>query len=64
MDLCKQQEFYADAKAIQQINFTGSLTRFREARIYFIIDEVKETGLGFSKRTVKVLRFYFVLIKH
>ena len=64
MDLCKQQEFYADAKAIQQINFTGNLTRFREARIYFIIDEVKETGLGFSKRTVKVLRFYFVLIKH
>ena len=64
MDLCKQQEFYANAKAIQQINFTGNLTRFREARIYFIIDEVKETGLGFSKRTVKVLRFYFVLIKH
>ena len=64
MDLCKQQEFYADAKAIQQINFTGNLTRFREARIYFIIDEVKETGLGFSKTTVKVLRFYFVLIKH
>ena len=64
MDLCKQQEFYADAKAIQQINFTGNLTRFREARMYFIIDEVKETGLGFSKRTVKVLRFYFVLIKH
>ena len=64
MDLCKQQELYADAKAIQQINFTGNLTRFREARIYFIIDEVKETGLGFSKRTVKVLRFYFVLIKH
>ena len=64
MDLCKQQEFYADAKAIQQIIFTGNLTRFREARIYFIIDEVKETGLGFSKRTVKVLRFYFVLIKH
>ena len=64
MDLCKQQEFYADAKAIQQINFTGNLTRFREARIYFIIDEVKETVLCFSKRTVKVLRFYFVLIKH
>ena len=64
MDLCKQQEFYADAKAIQQIIFTGNLTRFREARIYFIIDEVKETVLGFSKRTVKVLRFYFVLIKH
>ena len=64
MDLCKQQEFYANAKAIQQINFTGNLTRFREARIYFIIEEVKETVLGFSKRTVKVLRFYFVLIKH
>ena len=27
IDLSKQQAFYADPKAIQQINFTGNLER-------------------------------------
>ena len=30
--------------------------------MFFIIEEVKETVLDFSKETVKVLRSYFVLI--
>ena len=64
MGLCKQQKLHADAKAIENINFTGNLTRFGEAGMFFIIGEVKEPVLGFSERTVKVLRFYFVLIKH
>ena len=66
MGLCKQQKLYADAKAIEKINFTGTLTRFGEAGIFFIIDEVKEPVLGFSIITIiiPVLRFYFVLIKH
>ena len=28
----------------------------------FIIEEMKETGLDFSKGTVKTLWFYFVLV--
>ena len=64
MGLCKQQKLHADAKAIEKINFTGNLTRFGEAGMFFIIYEVKEPVLGFSERTVKVLRFYFVLMKH
>ena len=58
IDLNKQQKLDADLKAIQSIHFTGNLTR----RTHFIIEEVKETVLEFSKRTVKVLWFYFVLI--
>ena len=64
MGLCKQQKLHADAKAIENINFTGNLTRFGEAGMFFIIYEVKEPVLGFSERTIKVLRFYFVLLKH
>ena len=64
MGLGKQQKLHADAKAIEKINFTGNLTRFGEAGMFFIIYEVKEPVLGFSERTVKVLRFYFVLMKH
>ena len=30
--------------------------------MFFIIEEAKETVLDFSKGTVKVLQFYFVLI--
>ena len=30
--------------------------------IFFITEEAKQTVLGFSKRTVKVLQIYFVLI--
>ena len=31
----------ADPKAIQQINFTGNLTRAEGARMYFITEEAK-----------------------
>ena len=31
--------------------------------MFFIIEEAKETVLDFSKGTVKVLWFYFVLIE-
>ena len=55
IDLSKQQKLEADPKAIQQINFTGSLTREEVATMYFIIEEAKETVLDFSKGTVKVL---------
>ena len=44
-----------DLRAIQQINFTASLDRAVNTRIYFILEEAKETKLGFSQGTVKVL---------
>ena len=59
IDLSKQQKLDADPKAIQQINFTGNLEK---RYVYFIIEEVKETVLDFSKGTIKVLWFYFVLM--
>ena len=55
IDLSKKQNLDADTKAIQQINFTGNLDRAEVSTIFFIIEEAKETVLGFSKGTVKVL---------
>ena len=55
IDLNKQQKLNADPKAIQQINFTGNLTRAEGATVHFIIEEPKETVLDFSKLTVEVL---------
>ena len=55
IDLSKQQELDADLKAIQQINFTGSLSGNNNRLIFFIIEETNETNLDFSQRTVKAL---------
>ena len=55
VDLSKQQALDADPKAIQQINFTANLDRAGNARIYFILEEAKETILDFSQGAVKVL---------
>ena len=55
VDLSKQQVLDADPKAIQQINFTANLDRAGNTRIYFILEEAKETILDFSQGTVKVL---------
>ena len=60
--MSKQQKLDADPKAIQQNNFTGNLNRVEDSTMFFIIDEVKETALDFSKGTIKVLWFYFILI--
>ena len=43
VDLSKQQVPDADPKAIQQINFTANLDRAGNTRIYFILEEAKET---------------------
>ena len=59
--LSKQQKLDVDTKAIQQINFSINLNRAEGATMFFIIEEPKETVLDFSKGTVKVLSFYFVL---
>ena len=51
----KQQALGADPKAIQQINFTANLDRGGNTRIYFILEEAKETIFEFSQGTKKVL---------
>ena len=53
--LSEQQKIDADPKAMQKINFTGSLTKAEGVAMFFIIDEVKETVLDFPKRTVTEL---------
>ena len=55
VDLSKQQALDADPTAIQQINFPANLDRARNTRVYFILEEPKETILDFSQGTVRVL---------
>ena len=55
VDLSKQRSLDFDPKAIQQINFTGNLDRAGNTRVYFILEEVKDTVLDFSQGTVKIL---------
>ena len=64
VDLCKQQALHVDLKAIQQINFTANLDRAGNTRIYFILEDGKETVFQFSQGTVKVLYILiFICIK-
>ena len=53
INLTKQQALDVDPKAIQQINFTANLDRTGDTRIFFIIEEAKETVLDFSQGTVR-----------
>ena len=55
VDLSKQQALDADPRLIQQINFAANLDRAGNRRIYFILEEAKETILNFSQGNVKVL---------
>ena len=55
IDLSNQQALDADPKSIQQINFTTYLDRAGNTRIFFILEEAKETVLDFSQETVNVL---------
>ena len=55
IDLSKQQAIEAEAKAIQQINFTENLDRTGNTRLCFIVEEAKETVFKLSEITVKVL---------
>ena len=50
--LSKQQILDSDPRATEQINFTANLDRAGNTRIYFILEEAKETILDFSQRTV------------
>ena len=55
VDLNKQKALGFNPKAIQQVNFTGNLDRAGTTRVYFILEEAKETVLDFSQGIVKVL---------
>ena len=55
VDLSKEQALDADPRENQQINFTANLERAGNTRIYFVLEEAKETKLDFSQGTVKVL---------
>ena len=55
VDLSKQKALDFDPKAIQQIKFTAHLDRAGNTRVYFILEEAKETVLDFSQGIVKVL---------
>ena len=54
VDLSKQKALDADSKAIQQITFTGKAPN-DTIRIYYVLEESKETILKFVKGTTKVL---------
>ena len=51
-DLSKQKALEADSRAIQQIIFTGKTDN--QIRVYYILEQSKETKLEFSKGTTKV----------
>ena len=55
VDLSKQQVLDADPKAIQQINFTANLDWENNKRLYFILEDARETVFEFSQGNVKVL---------
>ena len=50
--LSKQKALDADPKAVQQIIFTGKTDN--QIRVYYILEQSKETILEFSKGTTKV----------
>ena len=53
-DSSKQKVLDADPKAIQQIIFTGKTDN--QIRVYYILEQSKETILEFSKGTTKVFK--------
>ena len=55
VDLSRQQALDPDSRKIQQINFTANLDRVGNTRVYFILEESRETKLNFTQSTVKIL---------
>ena len=53
VDLTKQKALDANPKAIQQIIFTGKTDN--TIRVYYVLEQSKETILEFAKGTAKVL---------
>ena len=55
IDWSKEQALDTDPRAIQQINFVANLNIAGNTKMFFIIEEAKETVLDFLQGTVKVL---------
>ena len=55
IDLSKKQALETVSKAIQQINFNGNVEQNENTNMLFIVEEVKETILGFSQGTMRVI---------
>ena len=55
VDLSKQEALDADLRSIQTINFTENFDCAAEIRMFFILEETKETILDFSQETLRVL---------
>ena len=55
VDLSKKQVLDADPRTIQQTKFSANLDRAGNTRIYFILEQAKESILNFLQGTVKVL---------
>ena len=53
--LSKQKVLDFDTKAIQQINFTGNLDRAGNTRVYFILEEAKETLRLFTGNSKSII---------
>ena len=49
VDLSRQQALDPDIRKIQQINFTANLDRAGDTKVYFILEESKETKLNSHK---------------
>ena len=55
-DLSKQKALDADSRSIQQTIFTGKIKAAADnTRVYYIVEQSKETMLELSKGTTKVL---------
>ena len=67
IDLIRQNEFDADPRAIQQINFTANLDRAGNRTIFFITEEAKKNCFriftGHRKSFVKInpLRLFSII---
>ena len=56
IDLIKQQALEAEPKAMQQINFTENfIDRAENIKMFFIIEEAKDTILDLPRGTVGIL---------
>ena len=58
----KQQILHENPRENQKIIFTTNLDKVEDTRIYFILEEAKETKLNFLRRTVKVLYICYRII--
>ena len=55
VDLSRKQALSPDPRKNPQITFTANLDRAGNTRVYFVLEESKETKINFAQGTVKAL---------